>query len=129
MWFRRRSRRDRLGIAKKGDPPNPPLVETSVGTFELSYGISVGVSEPRSHPIYLNIVVYEYRDGERQHDDLWQDDVANVSDLIELLHQTGMPDDEAEAVARLRFGEAVRYVREAWPDLELQVDPDERSST
>ena len=100
-----------------------------MGTFELSYGLSVVVSRPRPHPILLHIVVYEYREGARQHDDLWQDDVANVSDVTELLFQTGMPEDEADALARRRFGEAVRYVREAWPDVDLRVDPDEQSST
>jgi len=129
MRFRlRRSRWERLGLVKKGDPPEPLLLETSAGLFRLGYGISVGVSAPAPHPIFLYVSIYDL-DGDMPDEVRWADDVASVRDLAELLFQTGMPDDEAGAVARRRFGEAVRYVREGWPGVDLQVDPDELSST
>jgi hypothetical protein len=85
------------------------------------------VSAPAPHPIFLSVVIYDL-DGDEPEEVFLQDYVANVSDLSELLYATGMPDEEAEALACRRFGEAVRYVREGWPGVNLQVDPDELSA-
>jgi len=125
MWFRgRRSEYARLGLVQKGDPPEPLPLKTSVGSFDLRYGTS--------HPGHLlDIRVCVHR-GKPRRDDDWDDDhweekVANVRDLTNLLVHVGIPEDEAEVAARSRFGEAVRYIREGWPDFDLLVEPDEQS--
>jgi len=122
MWFRRRSEYARLGLVQKGNPVEPSPLETSVGWFHLHYSTS--------HPSHLlDIRVLEYREDRAPYpenpddwdDDHWEEKVANVSDLTRLLVQVGIPEEEAEVAARGRYGEAVRYIREGWPDFDLKV--------